>query len=64
MEKLIKILQIMDKYHAIIGAEHDIILFWSPLTDMDVQIQNEDVKQLKELGVFYSEEYDCLAYFV
>lgn len=62
MEKLIKILQILNKYHAIIGAEHDIILFWSPLTDMDVQ--NEDLEQLKELGLFYSKDYQCLAYFV
>lgn len=62
MEKLIKILQILDKYHVVIGAEHDIILFWSPLTDMDVQ--NEDLEQLKELGLFYSEDYQCLAYFV
>jgi hypothetical protein len=62
MEKLIKILQILNKYHVVIGAEHDIILFWSPLTDMDVQ--NEDLEQLKELGLFYSEDYQCLAYFV
>lgn len=62
MKKLIKILEIMDKYDVIIGAEHDIILFWSSITDME--IQNEDTEQLKELGVFYSEDYDCLAYFV
>ena len=62
MEKLIKILQILNKYHVVIGAEHDIILFWSPLTDMDVQ--NEDLEQLKELGLFYSKDYQCLAYFV
>jgi len=62
MERLIKILQILNKYHAIIGAEHDIILFWSEITDME--IQNEDTEQLKKLGVFYSEDYDCLAYFV
>ena len=62
MERLIKILQILDKYDATIGAEHDIILFWSSITDME--IQNEDTERLKELGVFYSEDYDCLAYFV
>ena len=62
MEKLIKILQILNKYHVVVSAEHDIILFWSPLSDMDVQ--NEDLEKLKELGVFYSEDYDCLAYFV
>lgn len=62
MGKLIKILQILNKYNAIISAEHDIILFWSPLTD--INIQDDDLKQLEELGVFYSEEYGCLAYFV
>lgn len=62
MKNLIEILQIMDKYNAIIGAEHDIILFWSQLTDLD--LQNEDLERLKQLGVFYDEEYNCLAYFV
>ena len=62
MEKLISILQILEKYGAFISAEHDIILFWSPLTDLN--LQTDDITQLKELGVFYSEEYECLAYFV
>ena len=62
MERLIKILQILNKYHAVIGAEHDIILFWSDITDLE--LQNEDLERLKQLGAFYSEDYDCLAYFV
>ena len=62
MKNLIEILQILDKYHPMIGAEHDVILFWSQITDME--IENNDTKRLKELGVFYSSDYDCLAYFV
>ena len=63
MDKLIQILLILNKYNCNISAEHDILLFWGPYNE-ETEISDEDLRILKLLGVFYSEEYECLAYFV
>ena len=66
MDKWIKILEIMKKYCNEFNeaypfwAEHDIIGLNLNLE----QIFEEDIKQLDELGVFYSDEYDSLIKFV
>lgn len=62
--KLIQILEILQKYHIDedypIWAEHDIIGFY-----MDSEeISEEDMKILKNLGVFYNAEYEGLTIYV
>ena len=59
MDQLIEILQIFSRYNGSIGAEHDTILFQ---TELD--IAEDDLNRLEELGVFYDLEYELWTYFV
>ena len=63
MEELISILSILKKYDFEVAAEHDIILFYNQSDDFTM-ISDEDAETLDWLNCFYSDEYDCLAYFV
>ena len=62
--KIIDILKILSKYGINeaypLWAEHDIIGFYIDPT----VISSEDMKKLKELGVYYDREYCSLAMFV
>lgn len=51
MQKLTEVTSILDKYHYIAWAEHQLVGFSAPISGTD--IEEKDLKRLKELGVFY-----------
>lgn len=59
MEKLIKALQIFLKYKNLdypTHCEHDVLYVQGYELD---EISEDDIKSLKELGFWWSNEYDC-----
>ena len=51
MNNILEILQILNKYSCTIWAEHQLLGFRPSLDETD--IQDNDLKKLKELGMFY-----------
>lgn len=62
MEKVYEGLGILLKYGGDMDAEHDKIWAGKCLHEMDMS--EEDIARMKELGWFIDEEYDCWCHFV
>ena len=58
MNNILEVIQILNKYHCIIWAEHQLLGF-RPSLDGTI-IKEEDLSRLKELGVFYDRNNDSL----
>ena len=64
MDKIVEVVQILNKYHSTMWAEHQLIGFRPSLTEMETDISNEDLIRLKELGVFYDRNTNSLCIWV
>ena len=46
------------------GASHEVIFIGIDEEELNTIISDEQIRDLRRCGIFYSEEFDCLASFV
>lgn len=64
MQPVFEVTQILSKYHCTMWAEHHLIGFRPTLDEIETTISDNDLKRLKELGVFYDRNTNSLCCFV